>query len=31
MVDITEKEIVYREATAMGIIRLRPETIKRIR
>ncbi len=31
MIDITGKEIVYREATAMGIIRLRPETIKRIR
>jgi cyclic pyranopterin phosphate synthase len=31
MIDITGKEVVYREATAMGIIRLRPETIKRIR
>jgi len=31
MVDITEKSEVYREATATGFIRLRPETIKRIR
>jgi cyclic pyranopterin phosphate synthase len=31
MVDITEKSGVYREATATGFIRLRPETIKRIR
>lgn len=31
MVDITGKKIVYREAVAEGIIRLKPETIKRIR
>ncbi len=31
MVDITGKEIVYREAVAEGVIRLKPETIKRIR
>lgn len=30
MVDITEKEEVFREATAIGRIRLKPETIKRI-
>ena len=31
MVDITQKPEVYREATARGIIKLRPETIRRIR
>lgn len=31
MVDITGKEEVYREATAAGFIRLRPETVKLIR
>ncbi len=31
MVDITGKEEVYREAVAEGVIRLKPETIKRIR
>jgi cyclic pyranopterin phosphate synthase len=31
MIDITEKAEVYREATATGFIKLRPETIKRIR
>jgi len=31
MVDITPKPEVYREATAKGTIRLRPETVKRIR
>ncbi|MET1160667.1 MAG: cyclic pyranopterin monophosphate synthase MoaC [Thermoprotei archaeon] len=31
MVDITGKEEVYREAVAEGIIRLKPETIERIR
>ncbi|NPA85504.1 MAG: cyclic pyranopterin monophosphate synthase MoaC [Crenarchaeota archaeon] len=30
MVDITEKEVVYREATAEGIIRMRKETLDRI-
>ena len=30
MVDITEKEEVFREAAAIGRIRLKPETIKRI-
>ncbi|KON27283.1 molybdenum cofactor biosynthesis protein MoaC [miscellaneous Crenarchaeota group archaeon SMTZ-80] len=30
MVDITEKEEIFREATAIGKIRLKPETIKRI-
>ncbi len=30
MVDITKKDIVYREAVAEGIIRLRKETLKRI-
>ena len=31
IVDITEKREVYREATATGFIKLRPETITRIR
>ncbi len=31
MVDITEKPVVYREATARGFIRLRKETIEAIR
>ncbi len=31
MVDITGKSVVYREATATGIIKLRPETIELIR
>ena len=31
MVDITPKPEVYREATAKGTIKLRPETVKRIR
>ena len=31
MIDITGKEVVYREAVAEGVIRLKPETIKRIR
>ena len=31
MVDVTEKPEVYREATAKGIIKLRPETIQLIR
>lgn len=31
MVDITSKKIVYREAVAEGVIRLKPETIKRIK
>jgi cyclic pyranopterin phosphate synthase len=31
MIDITEKTEVYREATATGFIKLRPETIRRIR
>ena len=31
MVDITKKPIVYREAVAEGVIRLRKETIERIR
>lgn len=31
MVDITPKSEVYREATAKGTIRLRPETVKRIK
>ncbi|WP_440059622.1 cyclic pyranopterin monophosphate synthase MoaC [Thermogladius sp. 4427co] len=31
MVDITAKKAVYREAVAEGVIRLRPETIQRIR
>jgi len=31
MVDITPKPEVYREATAKGTIKLRPETIKQIR
>jgi len=30
MVDITEKDVVYREATAEGVIRLRKETLDRI-
>ncbi len=30
MVDITEKKVVYREAVAEGIIRLREETLQRI-
>jgi cyclic pyranopterin phosphate synthase len=30
MVDITKKEEVFREATAIGKVRLKPETIKRI-
>lgn len=30
MVDITSKEIVYREAVAEGVIRLREETIKMV-
>ncbi len=31
MIDVTGKEIVYREAVAEGVIKLKPETIKRIR
>jgi cyclic pyranopterin phosphate synthase len=31
MVDITEKEEVYREATAEGVIRLRRETLEKIK
>ncbi len=31
MADITEKSAIYREAIAMGKIRLRPETIRRIK
>jgi len=31
MVDITGKEVVYREAVASGRIKLRPETVRRIR
>ncbi len=31
MVDITNKKTVYREAIAEGVIRLKPETIKRIK
>jgi len=31
MVDITKKPIVYREAVAEGVIRLRKETVERIR
>ncbi len=31
MVDITSKEVVYREATAEGVIKLREETIKLIK
>ncbi|QOJ78317.1 cyclic pyranopterin monophosphate synthase MoaC [Infirmifilum lucidum] len=31
MVDITEKPVVYREATARGFIRLRKETVNAIR
>lgn len=31
MIDITRKKIVYREAVAKGIIKLKQETIKRIR
>ncbi len=31
MVDITNKKTVYREAVAEGVIRLKPETIKRIK
>lgn len=31
MVDVTSKEVVYREARARGCIRLRRETIERIR
>ncbi|UXD21447.1 molybdenum cofactor biosynthesis protein MoaC [Ignicoccus pacificus DSM 13166] len=31
MVDITEKDVVYREAIAEGIIRLRRETLERIK
>ncbi len=31
MIDITDKKTVYREAVAEGVIRLKPETIKRIR
>lgn len=31
MVDITGKEVTYREAVASGRIRLRPETVRRIR
>jgi cyclic pyranopterin phosphate synthase len=31
IVDVSKKPIVYREAIAEGIIRLRPETIKRIK
>ena len=30
MVDITHKDVVYREATAEGVIRLRKETLDRI-
>ncbi len=30
MIDITSKSIIYREAQAEGIIRLRPDTIKKI-
>ena len=30
MVDITSKPVVFREAEAQGIIKLRPETIKKI-
>ena len=30
MIDITSKSIIYREAQAEGIIRLRPDTVKRI-
>ncbi len=30
MVDITRKEVVYREAVAEGVIRLRKETLERI-
>jgi len=30
MVDISGKDVVYREAVAEGVIRLKPETIKRI-
>lgn len=30
MVDVTQKPIIYREATAQGEIALRPETVKRI-
>jgi len=30
MVDITEKDVIYREATAIGRIRLKEETIKKI-
>ncbi len=30
MVDITEKKVIYREATAEGIIKLRKETLDRI-
>jgi cyclic pyranopterin phosphate synthase len=31
MVDVTGKDEVYREATATGFIKLKPETVKRIR
>jgi cyclic pyranopterin phosphate synthase len=31
MVDVTAKPEVYREATAKGIIRLRPETVEKVR
>ncbi|ADI31931.1 cyclic pyranopterin monophosphate synthase MoaC [Staphylothermus hellenicus] len=31
MIDITGKEIVYREAIAEGIIKLKPDTVRRIR
>ncbi len=31
MVDITNKKTIYREAVAEGVIRLKPETIKRIK
>ena len=30
MIDITEKPVVFRESSAKGRIRLRPETVKRI-
>ncbi len=30
MIDITQKPIVYREATAEGFIKLKPETLQRI-
>ncbi len=30
MIDITEKEVVYREAVAEGVIKLRKETIEKI-